>query len=289
MSRVDDIYREIAHEIKTDGINERDVDSAEVRPIWEDGEPAYAIYLPQKFVEYKPGETPIISLRKIAWKTAIKEILWIYKDRSNDVAELRSKYNVHYWDQWTDEAGTLGKAYGYQINKDFISPETGKMTNQIDRLIEGLKNNPLGRRHFTTMLNMNDLADMTLIPCAFMTMWTVSGDRLDMTLIQRSGDFLAAAAPGGINAFQYYALLLMIAKVTGYRPGKFVHFVQNLHIYDRHLDVVDKIIEKSGVERPVPNLRISDDVKNFYDITIDDFKLENYEPADGDYKIPIAI
>lgn len=289
MSRVDKLYMEMASKIKTTGISELDVPNSEVRPVWDDGESAYAIYLPQQFISYNPSETPLISLRRIAWKTAIKEILWIYQDKCNDVNLLKEKYNVNYWDEWANSEGNLGTAYGYQICKEFKSPETGEMTNQIDRLINGLKNDPLNRRHFMTMLNMNELADMTLIPCAFMTMWTVAGNRLNMTLIQRSGDFLAAAAPGGINAFQYYALLLMVAKVTGYEPGEFVHFVQNLHIYNRHMPIVDDIIGKYDENKPVPKLVLNNDVKNFYDITIDDFELLDYHPDLTKYTIPIAV
>lgn len=289
MSRVDKLYMEMANKIKAFGISELDVPNSEVRPVWDDGKSAYAIYLPQQFVSYHPSETPLISLRRIAWKTAIKEILWIYQDKCNDVKLLKEKYNVNYWDEWANSEGNLGTAYGYQICKEFRSPETGEMTNQIDRLINGLKTDPLNRRHFMTMLNMNELADMTLIPCAFMTMWTVAGNRLNMTLIQRSGDFLAAAAPGGINAFQYYALLLMVAKVTGYEPGEFVHFVQNLHIYNRHMPIVDEIIGKYDDNKPVPRLILNNDVKNFYDITIDDFELLDYNPDLTKYTIPIAV
>lgn len=290
MSRIDDIYIEKAKEIINYGYSEKDVKS-DVRPVWIDDknqEAAYTKYLTQQFFEYKEGEVPIINLRKIAWKTAIKEIFWIYKDKSNDVNKLKEDYNINYWDSWKNKEGNLGTAYGYQVAKEFISPESGIKVNQIDRLIDQLKNNPLNRRLIITLYNVEDLSKMTLIPCAFMTMWTVRGEYLDMTLIQRSGDFLAAAGPGGINIFQYYVLLRMIAQVTGYKAGKIVHFVQNLHIYDRHFSIVEEIISNK-IDVDGPKLWLNPEISNFYDFTIDDFRLEEYRPSDKKYNIPIAI
>lgn len=290
MSRVDKIFVDKARSILEEGYSERDLDS-QVRPVWSDKDglqSAFTKYLTQQVVEYKKGEVPIINLRKIAWKTAIKEILWIYKDKCNDVNKLKDKYNVHYWDSWMNEEGSLGTAYGYQTSKTFKSPETGQYINQVDRLISQLRSNPLNRRLIMSLYDVDDLADMTLIPCAFLTMWSVRGKYLDMTLIQRSGDFLAAAGPGGINAFQYYVLLRMIAQVTGYEAGNFVHFVQNLHIYDRHVEIVEEIL-KQDVELRGPELWINPEVKELEDFTIDDFKLIDYNPSDKKYDIPIAI
>lgn len=290
MSRIDDIYIEKAKEIINYGYSEKDVKSM-VRPVWiedENKEAAYTKYLTQQFFEYKEDEVPIINLRKIAWKTAIKEIFWIYKDKSNDVNKLKENYNINYWDSWKNSEGNLGTAYGYQVAKEFISPEGDIKVNQIDRLIDQLKNNPLNRRLIITLYDVDDLSNMTLIPCAFMTMWTVRGEYLDMTLVQRSGDFLAAAGPGGINTFQYYVLLRMIAQVTGYKAGKMVHFVQNLHIYDRHFPIVEEIISnQDNIEGP--KLWVNPAISNFYDFTIDDFRLEGYTPLNKKYHIPIAI
>lgn len=289
MTRVDNQYREKAREIIDRGYKESSVENAQVRARWDGDESAYAVYLPQQIITYAPGEVPLINLRKIAWKTAIKEILWIYQDRSNDVSLLKSKYNVNYWDSWTDENQTLGTAYGYQMNKAFRSPETGKEINQMDRVLEQLRDNPLNRRIFTTMMDMDDLAGMSLIPCAFMTMWTVTGDTLNMTLIQRSGDYLAAAGPGCINAFQYYVLLRMVAQVTGYKPGQFLHFIQNLHIYGKHIPTIEKIVAVDVEGKPEPKLLLNPAVKDFYDFTVDDFTLEDYDPDTTPYDIDIAI
>ncbi len=288
MNTIDKIFIEYAEKIKNQGISEEKVRGAQVRPRWSDGSPAYTFLIPQAMIRYPKGTTPLLSLREIFWKAAIKEVLWIYQDKSNDVALLKEKYGVHYWDEWANAAGNLGKAYGYQINKRFISPETGEETNQIERLLRNIKEDPLNRRHMTTMIDMEDMADMSLVPCAFQTLWTVSGNQLNLTLIQRSGDFLTAAAPGGINAIQYYGLLLMVASVTGYEPGDFVHFIQNLHIYDRHMNLVDKMVAKYREDRPTPKLILNprDDFSQF---TIDDFKVENYEPETEEYDLEIAL
>lgn len=285
---VNEKYINLGKNIIENGYDEEDR-ALDVRPVWEDGEKAYTKYLPQQAISYKKGEVPIISLRKIAWKSAIKEILWIYSDRSNDVNLLRDKYKVKYRDSRANQEGNLGKAYGYQVNKEFVSPEDKKMTNQIDRLIDQLRNNPLNRRLIISLYDVDDLSDMTLIPCAFMTMWTVTGDYLNMTLIQRSGDFLAAAAPGGINAFQYYVLLRMVAQVTGYKAGDFLHFVQNIHIYKRHIPTVEDIMKNKYDKNSIPKLEINPEIKEFKDFTIDDFKLLDYRPNDKNYNIDIAI
>lgn len=288
MTRVDEKYIEMVKNLKAYGYNEKNALNASVRPVWDDGVSAYTVYLPQQVTTYPRGETPITNLRKIAWQAGIKEILWIYQDKSPDVGLLKEKYGVNYWDQWADETGSLGRAYGYQIAKDFISPETGRPTNQIDRLLDNLINQPLNRRHMMNMIHMEDMEKMGLVPCAFLTMWTVCEDRLNLTLIQRSGDFMAAASPGGINALQYYALLLMVCRHTGYKPGDFVHFVQNLHIYDRHMEVAERVIAKEGSYK-TPHLRLKEGPKSFYDIRIEDFYMEDYEPDDESYRIPIAL
>lgn len=286
---VDRMYEEAARRLMETGYSEQAVAGAHVRPVWEDGTPAMTRYLPQQVFRYEPGLVPLTNYRKTAWKTAIKELLWIYKDKSNDVNLLRDRYHVKYWDSWKNEEGTLGTAYGYQVGKKFLSPETGEETDQISRLIQTLRADPLNRRIMMSLIDMDDLHAMTLIPCAFLTLWTVTEDRLNMTLVQRSGDFLAAASPGGINSFQYYALLCMVARVTGYRPGQFVHFIENLHIYDRHEEIVREVLKAEVEQAPRPRLLLNPSVKEFEDFTIDDFQLEDYRPDGRKYRIPIAL
>ena len=255
----------------------------DVRPKWPDGTPAYTKYVTAVSNEYdlSQGEFPLTTLRPIAWKTALGELLWIYQDKSNDVALLKEKYNVHYWDSWANKEGNLGTSYGYQIRKLIEFPE-GEFS-QLDRVIHLLKTDPMNRRIMTSMIDLEEMKDMTLVPCAFMTMWSVRDGLLDMTLIQRSNDLVAAQA---INAFQYAALMMMVAAVTGYEVGVFTHFIQNMHIYDRHEDYARLMLSRT----PRPQGKIVLNKKdNFYDFKVDDFSLENYNPHEQIKGIPIAI
>lgn len=287
MITVDEQYRRAAEALLS-GYSEKDAQTP-VRPRWEDGTPAYTRYLPQQIFSYEPGQVPLTNYRRTAWKTAIRELLWIYAERSNDVSVLREKYKVNYWDSWQKADGTLGTAYGYQTAKRFRSPETGELIDQVDRLTEQLRENPLNRRLMISLIDMDDIADMALVPCAFLTLWTVSGEQLNCTLIQRSGDFLAAAAPGGINAFQYYVLMRIMAQVSGYKPGRFVHFIQNLHIYDRHESILRQVLTTDVENRPVPRLHINPEKHEIRDFVVEDFSLEGYQPDRTKYEIPIAL
>lgn len=280
MITADDILKENLKHIITHG---RWDTSGEVRPRWEDGTPAYTRYVNAVVNTYdiSKGIYPLTTLRPVAWKTAIKEILWIYQDRSNDVELLKEKYNVHYWDSWKNNEGTLGTAYGFQINKNIDFPE-GRF-NQIDRVIHLLKNDPYNRRIMTNMIDMEDMKGMTLVPCAFMTMWSVRGKYLDMTLIQRSNDIIAAQS---INALQYTALLMMIASVTGYKPGVFTHFIQNMHLYDRHYNVAGEMLSRESLGQGKLILK---NRENFEDFRIEDFSVEDYFPHPQIKNIEIAI
>lgn len=242
------------------------------RPKYKDGIPAYTLSLNQRcrIYDLSKGEFPFCTLRPIAWKSAIKEILWIYQDKSNDLNLLRDKYNVNYWDDWNIGNDTIGVRYG----------ETVRRHNLIDNLIDGLKSDPFGRRHIMDLWQEDDLkASEGLKPCAFLTMWNVRKENineyyLDMTLIQRSGDLLAASGSGGINEIQYACLLLMIAKVCGYKVGKFCHFVQNEQIYDRHFKAAMELLSRESISAPI--IYLDTDKIDFYSFTIDDFKIKNY-------------
>lgn len=259
-----------------------DIGSA-VRPKWSDGAPAYTLYVSSVVNRYalSLGQYPLTTLRPIAWKTALGELLWIYQDQSNDVSLLKEKYNVNYWDSWMNKEGNLGTAYGYQIAKKIKYPEG--TFNQIDRVLYLLKNDPMNRRIMTNMIDMEEMVDMTLVPCAFMTMWSVRSGYLDMTLIQRSNDVIAAQS---INAFQYAALLMMVAASTGYQPGTFTHFIQNMHIYDRHLDIAETMLSREPRNGGRIELAKKD---NFYDFKVSDFSLPGYDPHPQIKGIEIAI
>lgn len=220
-------------------------------------------------------EFPILGSKFVAFKTAIKELLWIWQMQSNDVRELQ-KMGVHIWDEWMREDGTIGKAYGYQIAK----------YNQLDNLIKTIKEDPNSRRMIVNLWNNEDLDDMALQPCAYQTLWSVSEDKLNCMLIIRSNDWFLGAP---FNACQYATLVHMIAQVTGYKPGMFTIVVNNAHIYENHIDQIQEQLSmvnmdelflaiKNGKECK-PKLVLNPDIKDFYDFTIDDINLEGYVPG----------
>ena len=241
------------------------------RPKYKDGEPAHTLSVNQVCRTYDlfKGDFPFCTLRPMAWKSAIKEILWIYQDQSNDLNILRDKYGVNYWNDWNIGDNTIGVRYG----------ETVRRHRLIDNLIDGIKKDPFGRRHIMDLWQEDDLnASDGLNPCAFLTMWNVRKENeeyyLDMSLVQRSGDMLAASGAGGINEIQYACLLLMIAKTCGYKAGRFCHFVQNEQIYDRHIEAALELSRRESVSAPV--IYLDTDKTDFYSFTIDDFKIKNY-------------
>jgi len=276
----DEIFKQMCKEVLEFGESD---EKYSVRPKWADGKPAHTKYITGVFNTYDVNKTgvPISTLRPVAWKTAIKEILWIWQDKCNDVNLLKEKYNVQYWDEWMNEEGNLGTSYGYQLAKKIRFPE-GEF-DQVDRVLYLLKNDPMNRRIQTNMLNLEEMKDMTLAPCAYETLWSVRGEYLDMTLVQRSQDILAANA---INVFQYFVLLSMVAQVTGYKVGKFNHYINNAHIYDRHIEYVKELLERDSFKPPI--LKINPDIKDFYDFTIDDFELIGYKAGEQIKGIPIA-
>ncbi|OJT57642.1 thymidylate synthase [Bacillus licheniformis] len=253
-----------------------------IRPKWSDDTPAYTLKCFGVLNEYDlQKEFPIATLRPTAFKSGLKEILWIYQDKSNDVQLLEEKYGVKYWRSWANEDGNLGLAYGRQIQYEHKYKEG--YFNQIDRLIWDLKNNPYSRRIITNLYNHQDLHGMTLYPCAFLTMWDYDGEFLNMTLVQRSSDYLVA---GNINVTQYALLQHMIAQVCGYKPGKFHHYINNLHIYDRHIEQAKEIINRESLA--APKLVIDNSIKNFYDYKPEHFILEGYRPH-SQIKLEVAL
>lgn len=220
--------------------------------------------LPHQMFQFNlEKEFPILTTKFVAFKTAVKELLWIFKDQSNDVKKLQEQ-NVSIWDEWMREDGTIGKAYGYQIAK----------YHQIDNLINSLKTNPQDRRMIMNLWNIDDLADMALQPCCFMTIWDVTDGHLNCMLVQRSGD-----VPLGIpfNMSQYAVLVYLIAQVTGLKPGLFTHIINNAHIYENQVDGMKEQIARENEAFEAPTLWINPEIKNFYDFTIEDIKLVDYK------------
>lgn len=273
------------------------------RPKYKDGTPAHTLSVNHQIRKYdlSNGDFPLCSLRKQAWKSAIKEILWIYQDASNNLDILRNRYSVNYWDEWEskDRPNTIGQRYGATVNK----------YNLMERLLYGLKENPYGRRHVMSLWQEEDFSETDgLFPCAFCTIWNVRKGRddkeyLDMALIQRSGDLLTASGAGGVNEIQYATLLILVARHCGYEAGVFTHFVANEQIYDRHIEQARELINrrmsycyrKKFVQPPDNNktyeryLEISDRTTNFYEVTIDDFNLVGYEPMTPQLKLDLGI
>ena len=267
------------------------------RPVYADGTPAYTISVNHVIRKYdlSKGEFPICTLRPQAWKTGIREIFTIYQHPTNVIAEMRA-LGVTWWDPWDIGDGTIGQRYGATV----------KRYDLVHRIIEDIKKDPYGRRKILSLWQENDLRETAgLAPCAFLTMWNVRKDFLDMSLIQRSGDMLTASGAGGINEIQYAAFLMMIARVTGKKPGVFTHFVANEQIYDRHMENAREMLRRaeealkpvgkeaadvSGETCAQPALVIHKETGcAFEDFTIEDFEMVNYSPVRPQLKFDLGI
>ena len=276
MSYADERFIQNCREILSDGVWDTD---QEVRPRWEDGTPAHTIKKFGIINRYDlQKEFPILTLRRTYWKTAVDELLWIWQKNSNNVHDL----NAHIWDQWADETGSIGKAYGYQLSVKHHYPE-GDM-DQVDRVLYDLKHNPASRRIMTNIYNFQDLSEMHLYPCAYSMTFNVSGNVLNAILNQRSQDMLAA---NNWNVVQYAVLVHMMAQVSGLVPGELVHVIADAHIYDRHVSIVEKMLEQPP--SAAPKFTVDPAVTDFYAFTRDSFRMEGYTPAPFEDKIPIAI
>ncbi|MCL1826802.1 MAG: thymidylate synthase [Candidatus Cloacimonetes bacterium] len=276
MSRADKIFVSMCKDIITTGYSSV---GENVRPRWEDGSPAHTIKKFGVVNRYDlADEFPIMTLRPTNLQTAIDEIIWIWIKKSNDVKDLNSKI----WDAWTDEKGTIGKAYGYQLGRIIDFPE-GKM-DQVDWLLQTLKNSQSSRRMVTNIFNHDDLKEMGLQPCAWSVTLNVTGSKLNMILNQRSQDILVA---NNWNVCQYAVLLIMFAQVSGLQAGELVHIIADAHIYDRHIPLVEELIEREQYEAPL--LKINTEVKDFYQFKVDDFKLLNYQAGKQIKHIPVAV
>ena len=275
MSLADDIFDRNVEEILNSGYS---TENDKVRPRWEDGTPAYTYKAFGVVNRYDLSkEFPILTIRRTYIKSAAQELLWIWQKKSNKISELES----HIWDQWADENGTIGKAYGYQLGVKHKYKEG--MFDQVDRVLYDLKHNRASRRMITNIYNHADLSEMALYPCAYSMTFNVSGDRLCAILNQRSNDMLVA---NNWNVAQYALLVMMFAQVSGLQPGEFVHVIADAHIYDRHIPIVKKIIQNEP--KPAPKLVLDPDIKDFYQFTKNSFTLENYEYTELDEKIPVA-
>lgn len=257
MNKADKYYIENLNEIRYNGCFDENP-----RPKYTDGTPARSKFITQVFEKYdiSKDEFPITTLRNTAIKTGIKEILWIYQKQTNSL-KIAHEMGINWWDEWNIGNDTIGERYGATIQK----------YDMINDLLSGLSNDPYSRRHIMDMYQYSDFKlSKGLNPCAFLTIWSIRNFNnlmyLDLTLIQRSNDYIMS---GYINKIQYVALQMMIAGHLGYKVGKFCHYTQNVHVYDRHFDAMDEILNRVPLDLQ-PKIVLKEN-KKFYDYTIDDF------------------
>ncbi len=276
MSKADKLFVNMCQDILDNGYS---TEGQTVRAKWPDGSPAYTIKQFGVVNRYDlQEEFPALTLRPTYIKSAVDELLWIWQKKSNKVSELKS--NI--WDEWADENGTIGKAYGYQLGVKYRFPQ-GEM-DQVDNVIWQLKNMPYSRRIMTNIYNFADLPEMGLEPCAYSMTFNVTGDKLNGILNQRSQDILAA---NNWNVVQYAVLIHMLAQVAGYKPGELVHVIADAHIYDKHIPIIKEMIARP--QYPAPTFKLNPNVKDFYKFTPDDITVENYQKGEQFKDIPIAI
>ena len=282
MAYADDVFKQMCRDIIDKGTDTR---GEKVRPHWPDGTPAYTLKRFGVVNRYDlRKEFPALTLRRTAIKSATDELLWIWQRKSNNIHDL----NSHIWDEWADPDGSIGKAYGYQMQVKHQYKEG--MFDMVDRVIYDLKNNPYSRRIMTNIYNFQDLHEMNLYPCAYSMTFNCTKDPetgklvLNAILNQRSNDVLAA---NNWNVVQYAVLVHMLAQVCGMVAGELVHVIADAHIYDRHIPLIEELIAREPL--PAPRFWLNPEVKDFYDFTPDDVKLIDYQHGEQIRDIPIAI
>lgn len=282
MSYADKVFIEMCRDIIDNGTS---TEGEKVRPVWEDGTPAYTIKKFGVVNRYDLSrEFPALTLRRTAIKSCVDEMLWIWQKKSNNIHELKS----HIWDSWADEEGSIGKAYGYQMGVKHQYKEG--MMDQTDRVIFDLKNNPYSRRIMTNIYVHQDLHEMNLYPCAYSMTFNVTKETdsdvltLNGILNQRSQDVLTA---NNWNVCQYAVLIYMLAQVCGMKAGEFVHVIADAHIYDRHIPMIEELIAREPL--PAPSFWLNPEITDFYEFTPDDVRLDNYETHPQIRNIPVAV
>lgn len=282
MSYADKVFVDMCSDILKNGI---DTKGEKVRPKWDDGSYAYKIKKFGVVNRYDlKKEFPALTLRKTNLKNCVDEILWIWQKKSNNINDL----NSHIWDSWADENGSIGKAYGYQLGVKHQYKEG--MMDQVDRVLYDLKNNPYSRRIMTNIYTHQDLHEMNLYPCAYSMTFNVTKNKetgklvLNGILNQRSQDILTA---NNWNVCQYAVLLHMFAQVSDMEVGELVHVIADAHIYDKHVPLVEELITRE--QHPAPKFWINPEIKNFYDFTVDDFRLDDYVTGPQIKNIPVAV
>ena len=276
MSYADELFIQNCKDILAHGTWDTELP---VRPRWEDGTCAHTVKTFGLVNRYDLGtEFPIQTIRKMAFKSSLDELLWIWQKKSGNVND----FDGHIWDAWADSSGSIGKAYGYQLGVKHHYAE-GEF-DQVDRVLYDLKHNPQSRRILTSLYNHADLSEMHLYPCAWSMTFNVSGRTLNAVLNQRSQDMLTA---NGWNVMQYAALVHMLAQVSGLVPGELLHVIADAHIYDRHIPIVEELIARTPFD--APKVVLDPSVTDFYSFTKSSFTLEGYQAHPLDTKIPVAV
>lgn len=313
-------YNSIIRNILDNGV----MDNPEnVRTVYADGEKAPTKAIINAQMKFNNGnQIPLLTTKRVPLKDPIKELFWIWQKMSNKVFDLQ-QMGCKVWDEWELSDGTVGKSYGWQLrNKtqsviideviltmfrngelsekldemETISEEEIQQAvaslkekshyielNQVDYLLYSLKKNPHSRRIKTTLWSVEDLSAMALQPCVYETHWQLFDGKLALTVNVRSND-MALGSP--YNIYQYSILHRLIAQVTGHEVGELCFNIDNAHIYDRHLELIEAQIE--GEQHEAPTVWINPEIKSFYDFTIDDIKVENYT-HNGSFSYEIAI
>ena len=284
----------------------------EVRAKWNNGKNAVTRSISQLFYKFDDIEDfPITNYRKINYKKAINEALWIFQKRSNKLEDLDSEI----WNSWEYEGtGTIGHTYGFVVDKEYLSLENKypnvfgdkKYLNQIEYLFQTLIDNLDDRRMMINLYDLNEVQESNLPPCAFMTQYMGIDGKLHMSLIQRSGDMLVASLFGSWNTVQYAFLHRLIAKCCGLEIGTFTHFVMNSHIYDKHWkdnDLFDYIKKETCEDKVKVNINVKNNLsnvknkeeklklawENFMNFKETDYEFLNYNPNNYVLKLEVAI
>lgn len=212
---------------------------------------------------------PLVTTKKLHVKSIIHELLWFLQGDTN--IRYLKEHGVSIWDEWADENGDLGPVYGHQW-RAWPTPD-GRHVDQISRIVEDLKSNPDSRRHIVSAWNVAEIDKMALPPCHCLFQFHVAEGRLSCQLYQRSADIFLGVP---FNIASYALLTLMMAQVTGLKPGDFVHTLGDAHLYLNHLDQADEQLQRSP--RPLPSIAINPEVQSLFDFVYEDFELKDYDP-----------
>jgi len=280
MAKVDKIFKKIVREIMEDGY---DNSGEKVRTVYSDGKPAYTKSITNVFIEYDTSEIPLITLKKTYWKTALREMLTFFIHRTMDKEKMKEIGSYNIWKEWLEDREDAGNIYGNALAEKVYTGSTGEKMDQVEYLINQIKNNPNSRRHMTMMFNVKDVEGSALFPCVYQTLWSVKNGKLNLHLMQRSADILIGYP---FNVIQYYFLFAMIAQVTGLEMGKYTHYINDAHIYDRHFQVAEEIINAKEYE--VAKFKLDSDVTDFFSFEEKHFEIVDYESGKF-HKLEIAI